>query len=181
MSFTSLLKGHFPNEAHCPPFLSPHTYMLGQSAQSTYQPLKEILPFLLVSWYTLCPFPLEHTAHGWKGLFVVHWVLLDAKRGCHVSVTQQISVQGMISVKHFPILDTVSLWMWPQATCCLVAVTAQHPFALTSVLPVFYSQRLISLPPHTPISLHTTHKPLYLFGKEDPSLPAPIFNLLWFY
>ena len=46
--------------------------------------------------------------------------------------------------------------MWPQATCCLVAVTAQPPFALTSVLPVFYSQRLISLSSHTDQPAHHT-------------------------
>ena len=56
--------------------------------------------------------------------------------------------------------------MWAQATCCLMAVTAQHPFALTSMLPVVYSQRLISLPSHTNQPAHHTQGSFISSGKK---------------
>ena len=54
-----------------PPALSPHTYTLDHLHQSTYQPVWETLPSLTRLIVMLCPFPLEHTAHGRQGLSVV--------------------------------------------------------------------------------------------------------------
>lgn len=102
---------HWPHQQNSQLHCS-HTFILSHRPQNTTQPLTQALAHLLCLWYSLlltnrtCP-----TRSVMFFCFQFTEVSYMQKILCHISDTQRVSVEWMISVEHLPILEIISLLM----------------------------------------------------------------------